>query len=148
MNPRDVITIYRDVKHKIMELTSFEEGLSFDDDIIPEDILRALAIAATTKEWADLDRRREEGENYCIIDDRKVRLVMQIMKEHEAMRIDDLLRIVERRADDLTAEQYYELRLNNESVRSHLMALWQEDNPLIRDVKINDWLDKYLYETK
>lgn len=141
MNPRDVVTIYRDVKHRLMESCSFE-------DIITEDILGALAIAATTEEWVRLDRRREEGENYCIIDDQKVSLVIKIMREHRAMRIEELFRIVERRADHLTADQYHELRRPNESVMSHLMALWQEDNPLIREVQINDWVDRYLYETK
>lgn len=141
MNPRDVVTIYRDVKHKLMESQSFE-------NIIPEDILGALAIAATTEEWINLDRSRERGENYCIIDDQKVRLVIKIMREHRAMRIEEVFRIVERRADHLTVEQYHELRRPNESVMSHLMALWQEDNPLIREVQINDWVDRYLYETK
>lgn len=141
-NTRDIVTIYTAIKSKLLE-----EGRC-PKDIVPEDILGAMAIAATTQEWSDLDRSRERGENYIIIDDRKASLVLKIMREHETMRVEQLLSIIDRRADELSSEQYRELRMNNEMVRGHLMALWQEPNPWVREVIINDWIDQYLYEKK
>lgn len=140
MNPRDIITMYREVKSKLMERGESRTA---------EDIVAAIAIAATTPEWARLDERRERGENYCLVDYDRTRLCLKVMDEQQkVMSFDELMEIVDKRADNLTLGEYRELRLSNEQVREHLTCLWQELHEPSRDIIIRDWINRYLYETK
>lgn len=139
-NPRDLVTMFREVTHALIE-----RGESRD----PQDIVAAIAIAATTPEWLALDARRERGENYTLVDYDRMRLCLKVMSEQRStMSFDELMEIVDKRADNLTLGEYQKLRLSNEQVREHLTCLWQELNEPSRDIIIRDWVARYLYETK
>lgn len=140
-NPRDLVTMFREVTHALTERGELRD---------PQDIVAAIAIAATTQEWEALDARRERGENYVLVDHDRMRLCLKVMSEQRssAMTFDELMEIVDRRADNLTLGEYKKLRLSNEQVREHLTCLWQELHEPSRDIIIRDWVERYLYETK
>lgn len=71
-NPRDLVTMFREIKHKLMERGELRD---------PQDIVAAIAIAATTQEWEALDARRERGENYALVDHDRMRLCLKVMND-------------------------------------------------------------------